>query len=89
MCDMLCSMKLNLLVTKYRYKILNCTAGALASYTIWPWYANIPYKVFDISCAGSEDKLLDCQYSTTSSSSCGGGDHANVFCQKGICTYTK
>ena len=56
--------------------------GALATSGVW--FDNyIPYQVFDISCSGTEDKLLDCQHSTTSSSSCGILSHATVFCQRG------
>ena len=62
--------------------------GAIATSGVW--FDNyIPYQVFDISCTGTEDKLLDCQYSTTSSSSCGRLSHASVFCQRGNYSHRK
>ena len=57
------------------------TTGAQATSGLW-YENNIPYQVFDMSCSGTEDELLDCQYSTTSPS-CGRLSHATVFCQKG------
>ena len=63
---------------------LHFIPGAQATSGVWYENSNIPYQVFNVSCSGTEENLLDCQYSTTSSSSCGTLGHATVFCQRGI-----